>query len=153
MGDWGRNWEGNLGWWGARILCAIEDMAMLSQAHKCLTSSLLHSSCTRLSLRANSVGNWRRELGFGFRPTCRRLLVTGNLSFCSKLLTRVLGLSNWWCRFSVLGNDVQCCAVLKLLEFAMVFNASVLSQPYNAYANSLGRCLQCVETREPGFRV
>ncbi|KAG0623517.1 hypothetical protein M758_3G180000 [Ceratodon purpureus] len=65
----------------------MQEMAMLSQAHKCLASSFFHSSCTRLSyLRANAVGSWRRELGFAtalpagrphsFRRGCGRLLVT-----------------------------------------------------------------------------
>jgi hypothetical protein len=47
----------------------MQEMAMLSQAHKCFASSFLHSSCTRLSypracLRGSAVSNWRRELGF-----------------------------------------------------------------------------------------
>ncbi|KAG0584018.1 hypothetical protein KC19_3G179200 [Ceratodon purpureus] len=67
----------------------MQEMAMLSQAHKCLASSFFHSSCTRLSyLRANAVGSWRRELGFAtalpagrphsFRRGCGRLLVTAS---------------------------------------------------------------------------
>lgn len=85
----------------------MQEMAMLSQAHKCFASSFLPSSCTRLSLpraylRDSAVGNWRRELGFatrkpagqafGARRTCGRLLVTGNLSSCGKGHTEIRGL-------------------------------------------------------------
>jgi len=64
---------------------AMQEMAMLSQAHKCLASSLFHSSsCTRASYHPR-LRSLRRELGFappqlqslGCRRTCGRLLVTG----------------------------------------------------------------------------